>query len=107
MIVAAGCLSYSPGRSASSPPETSTTLQNNVTIHDLEFTPSTLPIDKGDYITWTNNDSVTHTVTSDTGAFDSGNIDLGSSFTHQFNETGTFPYHCTVFLFMKGTIIVQ
>jgi plastocyanin len=69
--------------------------------------PASLTIVKAAKVTWMNDDSTTHTVTSDTGAFESGNLSPGNSFTHQFNDAGTFPYHCSIHTFMKGTVTVQ
>ncbi len=43
-------------------------------------------------MTWTNNDGVMHTVTSDSGVFDSGYLSNGDTFTFTFTEAGTFPY---------------
>ena len=101
----AGCTSTSspsPSATASSP-----AVQNTVTMKSLAFTPSTLTVQRGANVTWGNADSTTHTVTSDTGLFNSGNLNPGDSFTHQFNATGTFPYHCSIHPSMKGTILVQ
>ena len=105
-VMIAGCTSYSTP-SPSSSPQTSTASQNSIAMKGLAFNPSALTISKGANVTWTNDDSTTHTVTSDTGAFESGNLSPGNSFTRQFNDTGTFPYHCTIHPSMKGTITVQ
>ena len=78
-----------------------------VTIQNLAFSPATLTVSAGTTVTWTNNDSTTHTVTSDTGLFDSGQMSPGSHFSHTFNDTGTFAYHCTIHTTMHGTITVQ
>ncbi len=102
----AGCTSSS-NTSPSSSPQVSTAGQNSITMKGLAFNPSSLTISKGATVTWTNDDSTTHTVTSDTGAFDSGNLSPGATYTRQFNDTGTFPYHCTIHPFMKATITVQ
>ena len=108
VVLTAGCTSYSnPSPAPSSSPQVSTAGQNTVTMKGLAFNPSALTISKGANVTWTNDDSTTHTVTSDTGAFESGNLSPGNSFTRQFNDTGTFPYHCSIHTFMKGTIAVQ
>ncbi len=104
-VMIAGCTSSTPNPSSS--PQTSTASQNSVAMKGLALNPTALTIVKGAKVTWTNDDSTTHTVTSDTGAFESGNLSPGNSFTHQFNETGTFPYHCTIHPSMKGTITVQ
>ncbi|MGZ4904236.1 MAG: cupredoxin domain-containing protein [Halobacteriota archaeon] len=106
VVMTAGCTSNSNSNPSSSP-QTSTASQNSVTMKGLAFNPSSLTITKGANVTWTNDDSTTHTVTSDTGAFDSGNLSPGATYTRQFNDTGTFPYHCTIHPFMKATITVQ
>jgi plastocyanin len=105
VVMIAGCTSSTP--SPSSSPQISTASQNSISMKGLAFNPSALTISKGANVTWTNDDSTTHTVTSDTGAFESGNLSPSNSVTHQFNETGTFPYHCTIHPSMKGTITVQ
>src|SRR5450756_2667828 len=94
VVMIAGCTSSTP--SPSSSPQISTASQNSISMKGLAFNPSALTISKGANVTWTNDDSTTHTVTSDTGAFQSGNLSPGNSFTHQFNETGTFPYHLSL-----------
>ncbi|MCL4418145.1 MAG: cupredoxin family copper-binding protein [Actinobacteria bacterium] len=78
-----------------------------VTIKSNAFDPASLTIKVGDTVTWTNNDSYNHTITSDNGAFDSGNISGGGTFSFTFNTAGTFNYHCSVHTFMTAKIIVQ
>jgi len=58
-------LDYHP--SPSSSPQTSTASQNSISMKGLAFNPSALTIVKGANVTWTNDDTTTHTVTSDTG----------------------------------------
>ncbi len=107
VVLTAGCTSYGPS-SPSSSPQTSAASQNTVSMKNIAFNPSSLTINKGASVTWTNDDSTTHTVTSDTGVWDSGNLSPGQTYTRQFNDTGTFPYHCSIHVGqgMKGTIIV-
>ncbi len=107
VVMTAGCASYGPS-SPSSAPQTSTASQNTVSMKNIAFNPSSLTINKGANVTWTNDDSTTHTTTSDTGLWDSGNLSPGQTYTHQFNTTGTFPYHCSIHVGqgMKGTITV-
>jgi plastocyanin len=78
-----------------------------VSIENMSFVPSDLTVAVGTTVTWTNNEAVTHTVASDTGAFDSKNMSKGSNFSHTFSEKGTFSYHCAIHPGMKGTITVQ
>jgi plastocyanin len=107
VVMIGGCASYSAPSPTPASAQTSTASQNNIAMKGLAFNPASLTIVKGAKVTWTNDDSTTHTVTSDTGAFDSGNLSPSNTFTHQFNDAGTFPYHCTIHPFMKGTISVQ
>ncbi len=106
-ILTAGCTSYStPSPSPTTSAVTSTSYQNTVTIKDFAFTPSTLTIERGANVTWMNDDTVTHRINSDTQLFTSNDLNKGDTFTYQFNDTGTFPYHCGIHPYMKGTIIV-
>lgn len=61
-------------------------------------------------VTWTNNDTVTHTVTESSGtpAFDSGNVAPGQTYNFSFSVTvKTYTYHCSIHPYMTGTITVQ
>jgi plastocyanin len=78
-----------------------------VTIENIAFSPSSITVPVGTTVTWTNKDSFSHTVTSDTGLFDSGEMSQGSTFSHTFNDKGTFSYHCTIHTTMHGTVTVQ
>lgn len=92
----------SPGRSA---------FHTNI-IQFSAFNPPTMTVKAGDRITWLHQDGATgHTVTGDT-------LDeefCGSQFffeggmcIRQFDDVGTFDYHCEPhFFFMTGTVIVQ
>jgi plastocyanin len=66
----------------------------------------------GDTVTWTFADAEPHTVTSDSGAFDSGQPQTGGTYQFTFNSAGTYDYYCAVHgaaggLGMSGTITVQ
>jgi plastocyanin len=74
---------------------------------NFAFSPATLTVKTGTKVTWTNSDSVTHTVTADQGTFDSGGLSPGSSFSFTFTKTGTYSYHCNIHHSMTATVIVQ
>lgn len=78
-----------------------------VGIHGNAFDPATLTIQAGQHVHFNNHDGVSHTATSDSGAFDTGNIAGGASGEAHFDRAGTFPYHCKIHPAMKGTIVVQ
>lgn len=78
----------------------------SVTISDFQFTPATLQVSQGTTVTWTNNGPSSHTSTSDAGAWDSGTLSPGKSFSLKFNTPGSFTYHCSIHPSMKASITV-
>lgn len=68
--------------------------QLTVNIGDNYFSPSTMNVAAGTTVVWINNGTMAHTVTADNGAFDSGTLNPGQSFSWYFNTAGTFGYHC-------------
>jgi plastocyanin len=80
---------------------------NSVTLANFAFSPQILNVKAGTTVTWTNKDSATHTVTSDSGVFDSGNLATNSTFSYTFNSTGNFSYHCAIHPYITGTVKVQ
>jgi len=80
---------------------------NAITIQNDAFTPSIITVTVNTTIKWTNKDQVAHTVTSDTGLFDSGDINNNGTYSHQFTTVGTFPYHCSIHSMMTATVVVQ
>ncbi|MGZ7115795.1 MAG: cupredoxin domain-containing protein, partial [Halobacteriota archaeon] len=61
----------------------------------------------GATVTWRNGDSVSHQIVSNTNAFSSPVLNAGGSYTHVFDQAGTYPYHCGIHPSMTGTITVQ
>ena len=78
-----------------------------VTIQNFSFSPASVTVKVGDTVTWTNQDSTTHTVVADNGEFKSGNLGNGATFSFTFSTAGTFAYHCSIHSTMKGTVVVQ
>jgi plastocyanin len=64
-----------------------------ISLQNFAFNPKELTVSPGTTVIWHNNDSVRHTVTSDTGLFD-GNLPGGADFQFTFNQPGTYPYYC-------------
>ena len=68
------------------------------------FVPTTITVKKGTTITWTNNDSMTHTVVGSWGS--SQDLNYQGIYNHTFNAAGSFDYHCGIHPVMQGTINV-
>ncbi|MDP2667856.1 MAG: PEFG-CTERM sorting domain-containing protein, partial [Nitrosopumilaceae archaeon] len=80
------------------------------------FIPYEVTIDVGGEVTWTNDDTLPHTVTNgdlsvdpdNVGTvFDSSLLMAGNTFSHKFDAAGEYPYFCMVHPWMKGIVIVQ
>ena len=79
---------------------------------DRCYIPSAIVIDSGNQVTWVNEDSAFHSVTSGfygepSELFDSGHLDPYESFTVDFDEKGTYDFFCTLHPWMKGQVIVE
>ncbi len=78
---------------------------NTITIQNFSFSPDTLTVKQGTKVTWLNNDSVTHTIKSDT--FNSSNLNQGDKFEFTFDNKGSFDYSCGIHPSMRGKVIVE
>lgn len=84
------------------------TATDKVTIANFAFSPANITVKKGTTVTWTNNDSTTHTIVesdSQTGPA-SGSLAPGSSYSFTYSAAGTYPYHCSIHPDMIGTVVV-
>ncbi|MDQ3968181.1 MAG: cupredoxin family copper-binding protein [Thermoproteota archaeon] len=75
------------------------------------YNPNPIEIKVGDTVTWINNDSSPHTVTSSSNdgsiTFDSDVLRRGETFSFTFDEEGQYPYLCTLHPSMVGTVVVS
>jgi len=78
-----------------------------VSIKDFAFNPSNTTVSPGTTVTWVNNDQTAHTVTTNDGAFDSGTLQPGQSFSFAFDKAGTYAYHCNIHPTMTATVTVS
>jgi plastocyanin len=79
-----------------------------VAVYDDNFKESTITIDPGTIVRWTNHGHHVHTVTSDQDVWESRKLNPGDVFNQTFNQTGTYPYHCTIHPSkMYGVVIVK
>ena len=81
-------------------------------VEDICYIPPNIVVEKGKSVTWLNEDSSFHSVTSGfypepSGLFDSGHLDPYQSYTLSFDEFGTYDYFCTLHPWMKAQVIVE
>ena len=74
--------------------------------NDQSFDPPQISVPTGGIVSWTNDDSIQHTVTSDEGLFDAGPISPGDTFENTFDSAGEFGYHCAIHPFMTAVVTV-
>jgi plastocyanin len=79
---------------------------------DTCYVPPEVVIYQGEIVTWINDDSAFHTVTSGfydkhDGLFDSGHLDPAQIFSHKFDEGGFYDYYCSLHPWMDGQVIVR
>lgn len=90
------------------PDQKPTYKEYSIEIKDFSFSHEELKIKQGDSVTWTNKDSVKHTVTSDSGLIlSSPLLSKDQKYSKIFSQKGTFTYHCELHPYMKASIIVE
>ncbi len=93
--------------SATGVPEIVIATNIKINIKNFSFNPTTLKIGAGTKVTWTNNDSTSHTVTSDSGnLLQSPVLSPGQSFSFTFTKPGIINYHCNIHPMMKAKVTV-
>ena len=78
-----------------------------VSIKGFAFNPPNATVTPGTTVTWVNDDQAPHTATANDGAFDSGTLQPGQSYSFVFDKPGTYAYHCNIHPDMTGTITVS
>ena len=93
---------------AGAPPARSggTASPDAASIESFAFDPPRIEAAAGTEVTWTNRDQTPHTVTADDGAFDSGTLEPGDTFSVQVPGNGPVAYGCMIHPEMTGTIAV-
>ena len=104
-LVLAAVLIATQAAPAAAPGQATASRAKAVDIDHFKFHPHTLEVAKGTKVVFSNSAKVAHTAT-DPGAFDSGRIAPGESFSVRFEHRGTFSYHCEIHPFMHGKIVV-
>jgi plastocyanin len=83
-------------------------------LTDTAFQPNPVQVSVGDTVTWTNNDSQPHTVTSGSNGVPDNKFNSspnfnplmapGATFSHTFAEAGEYPYFCMLHPNQVGTV---
>ena len=114
LILAIACSSSSPGSPTPTPSPAPSGSSAAVSIPSgasvlttTAFSPDLADVQAGTTVTWTNNDNVAHTSTSDGAGWNSGTVAPGGRFSFMFQNPGTFSYHCAIHPGMIGTIVVH
>jgi plastocyanin len=80
----------------------------NINVYDGSYQPRSITISAGTIVRFKNVGGHLHTVTSDTGIWDSREMDPGRTVNVYFAKPGTYDYHCTLHPEkMRGTINVE
>jgi plastocyanin len=81
---------------------------NAVAIKNFAFSPTALKVKVGTKVTWTNEDTDAHTVTSlnNAGPLSSAALSTGQSYSYTFTKPGTYNYQCTIHPFMTASVTV-
>ena len=87
-------------------PSNSTVVRIVANAGSNSFSPNPVEVEVGETVTWINDDSGRHTVTSKDGVFDSGMMGKAQSFSFTFDKAGEYPYFCEPHPNMMGTVVV-
>jgi plastocyanin len=79
----------------------------HIGIKNLAFQPARVVIVPGTRVVWTNLDPFRHTLSSDSGIWNSGALDAGQQFALVFKKLGTYRYHCVMYPFIRATVVVR
>ena len=95
---------YGAARTASRP-----TTVVEVAAFDNYFQASSVTVQPGTTVRWTNRGTHAHTVTSNQNLFDSGDMQAGATYSATFRHPGSYYYYCRHHTGeeMRGVIVVQ
>lgn len=81
----------------------------HVAMENYAYSQSSLTIQVGDTVTWTNHDQAPHDVVTTSGpaSFQSPLLAQGESWSFTFTVPGTYSYYCSVHPDMRAQVIVQ
>jgi plastocyanin len=84
------------------------TSASTIVIHNFAFAPGSIKVRPGQKVRVVNRDPETHTVTSTTGKFNTGNVGPGKTVTFTApTKAGRYPYRCNIHQYMTGVLVVS
>jgi plastocyanin len=100
------------GFSAAAPARPQAVAVASAAIRVFQFQPGALEVRAGTRVTWTNQDDITHTVTSGTPGSPDGRFEVrldgkDSSGATTFTDPGVYPYFCARHQSMRGEVVVR
>ena len=100
------------GLGAAAPASSAGGAMADATIRVFQFQPGALEVHPGTRVTWTNQDDITHTVTSGQPGSADGRFDVrldgrGTTGGAIFAEPGVYPYFCARHPSMRGEVVVR
>lgn len=109
LLAAAFALALKPVKAQLPATERVAAAHYSVQMANYAFAPASITVNEGDTITWTNQDTAPHTVTTTSGPerLDSPYLSKGQSWSYTFTAPGTYMYYCTVHPDMRAEVIVQ
>ena len=78
----------------------------HVGIKDFMYTPMTVTVPAGTTVQWINLDDIPHTVVEKTKAWRSPALDTNDTYSHTFDQPGTYEYFCGLHPQMAAKVIV-
>ncbi len=114
LLLGAGCSgspaaapTAKPASTPQSPAAAPAAGEVQVSIQGFAFGPQSLTVAPGTTVVWTNKDSAAHTVTNKKGAFDSGSLAQGKTFSFKLSQAGAYDYVCSFHANMTAAVNVQ
>lgn len=107
ILALAACGGDGGGDGAAAPGSEGARSQGEVAIVDFTFRPATVNVPAGTTVTWTNEDTFAHSIQPEADLFPtSPDIGPGETFSHTYEEPGTYPYICGIHNSMTGAVVV-
>ena len=116
-MTGAGNATNATGASGANPGTSVSVVSGSSSLTDTAFQPNPIQVSVGNTVTWTNDDSQPHTVTSGSNGqpdnkFNSSPnfsplLNPGQTFSFTFTQAGDYPYFCMLHPNMVGTVSVS